>query len=165
MWNVPAFFGVVLATVGNSNTNKLYLPPGLFVCFFHLPALYQLVRNQLIFPPTSNIFQKRFNQQELQQAGKWEQPGWEVQDAGLCSHLAWCQTGVLLGVALINSSLFFIGLFIPRSTAQMGSGLRTISYQRWEIVSSLNLPKFFCPFQLLLALFFFNDYLMIDANW
>lgn len=118
--------------------------------FFPYPVLYQLVLTDSS-PHPSNIFQNLFNQLELQKAAKWEQPGWKVQEAGLCSHLAWCQTGVLLGVALINSSLLFLLVFIPRSAAQMGSGLRTISYRSSEIVSIFNLPKFFCPFQLQLT--------------
>lgn len=89
------------------------------------------------------------------------------------SHLAWCHTGVQLGVALINSSLllllaFFLSL---RSAAQMGSVLRTNSYQRCGIFSSLNLPELFWTISAMRQLFFFfyqtaltipgfNDYLM-----
>lgn len=101
MTNVPALFGVILATIGNSNCNLAQ------DSFF--PSSFLLLPNWL--RPQPNIFQNLLHRQKLQQAAKWEWPGWKGREAHLCSlSLAWCQTAVQLGVALINSSvLCFIG--------------------------------------------------------
>lgn len=90
MWNVPAFFGVVLATVGNSNTNKLYLPPGLFGFFFIFQFSISWFLTNSFFPPSpiyfrSVLINRSCNRQGNESSLAGSAGGWSLFSSGVMS--------------------------------------------------------------------------------
>lgn len=143
------FLWSCLSNSTQQHTNKPHLPPVffLFIQFsiswfltdsFFLPQIY--FRTSLII--------RSHNRQ-------WNESG------RLCSHLAWCQTGVLLGVALINSSLLFYWSFYPSLCSTDGlrageqSHIKDGNFSQTGIFSS-----FFVHFSYLLLRFELSFFLM-----